>query len=79
MQRSDEAENQSQPSDFNPQEYHATQREYGNSIPFYDAALLPILRENLNLYIEKVWTGAGLIAAETVEDMAVPFTDSRSI
>ena len=59
---SDEAENQSRHSDFNPQEYHATKREYRRSIPFYDAALLPILRQNSDLLYTDMSTGATLIA-----------------
>lgn len=36
------------------------------------AWVLPILRENSNLYIENLTLGAGLIAAETMEDMTIP-------
>ena len=57
-----EAENQLPISDFSPKEYHATEREYRKSIPFYDAALLPILRHNLIFLYTDMGTGATLIA-----------------
>ena len=57
-----EAENQPPFSDFSPKEYHATEREYRKSIPFYDAALLPILRHNSVLLYTDMSTGATLIA-----------------
>lgn len=57
-----EAENQPPISDFSPKEYHATEREYRTSIPFYDVALLPILRHNSVLLYTNMGTGATLIA-----------------
>ena len=57
-----EAKNHSQFSDFYPEEYHATEREYRMRIPFYDAALLPILRHNSIFLYANMSTGAILIA-----------------
>ena len=41
--------------------------------------VLPILRQNLILLLEKLTLGAELIAAETMENMMIPLTDNRSI
>ena len=41
--------------------------------------MLPILRQNLNLFIENVSTGAELIAVEITDEKLAPFTYNRSI
>ena len=41
--------------------------------------VLPILRQNLNLLIDNLTLDAGLIAAETTDEILAPFTYNRSI
>ncbi len=41
--------------------------------------VLPILRQNLNLLIENLTLGAGLIAATATDEIPISFTDNRSI